>query len=53
MHQNERELLELPVKFGGLTINNPVKIASLKYENARRISQDLMIKIIKQHKECH
>jgi hypothetical protein len=47
----ERELLELPVKFGGLAINNPVKIASAEYSNSRKITQDLKEKIVNQNQE--
>ena len=44
----ERELLSLPVRFGGLGITNFVNVSSLEYDNSRKITKSLSDSIIKQ-----
>ena len=45
VNENERELLSLPVKLGGLGITNFTKIAKFEYDTSRSLTQKLREKI--------
>ena len=48
----ERNLLELPTRLGGLGILNPVKNAATQYDSSIRITKPLTTSILKQEKTC-
>lgn len=49
--QEERGLLELPVRLGGLGLINPARTASQEYEGSVKITGPLVRQIIKQAQE--
>ena len=49
--QEERDLLELPVRLGGLGLVNPARTASQEYEASVKITGSLVRQIIKQAHE--
>ena len=49
--QEERDLLELPVRLGGLGLINPARTASQEYEASVKITGPLVRQIIKQAQE--
>ena len=49
--QEERDLLELPVRLGGLGLVNPARTASQEYEASIKITGPLVRQIIKQAHE--
>jgi len=49
--QEERDLLELPVRLGGLGLVNPARTASQEYEASVKITSPLARQIIKQAHE--
>ena len=42
LNVNERKLVALPVKFGGLGIGIPSESSSMEYNNSRRITSSLV-----------
>ena len=46
--QEERDLLELPIRLGGLGLVNPVRIASQEYEASVKITGPLVRQIVEQ-----
>ena len=49
--QEERDLLELPVRLGGLGLVNPARTASQEYEASVKITGPLVRQIVKQAHE--
>ena len=49
--QEERDLLELPVRLGGLGLVNPARTASQEYEASVKITGPLVRQIVKQDHE--
>ena len=48
---NERELLSLPVRLGGLGIVNPTETADREYQASRKITEDLANIILRQEQD--
>ena len=48
INENERELIALPPRLGGLGITNPVQISDMEYENSMKLTAQLQLLIVNQ-----
>jgi hypothetical protein len=48
INENERELIALPPRLGGLGITNPVQVSDMEYENSMKLTAQLQLLIVNQ-----